>query len=189
MSSYCLISPLNSLDLFYYSNFTTLILWTFTLTLSLFRFLLKSQFITVCLILEGLGQCDLSNLLQLFKRLRFSFTSALHAWYIRKHLLLKLAPGPDTLPQQASEFIQKRSYWTQITGCSVCRIKVERLLQFQCTDRLSKILCHKGQEWNSWSERRKNEIVNWGNANWREMFKFRRPSLTFPWPGGEFELE
>lgn len=56
MSSYCLISPLNSLDLFYYSNFITLILGTFTLILNLFRFLLKSQFITVCLILEGLSQ-------------------------------------------------------------------------------------------------------------------------------------
>lgn len=54
MSSYCLIGPLNSLDLFYYSNFTTRILQTFTLTLSLFRFVLKSQYITVCLILEGL---------------------------------------------------------------------------------------------------------------------------------------
>lgn len=79
MSSYCLISPLNSLDLFYYSNFTTLILRTFTLTLSLFGFLLKSQYITVCLILEGLSKWDLNNLLQLFKRSPFSFTSALHA--------------------------------------------------------------------------------------------------------------
>lgn len=95
-------------------------------------------------------------------------------------MLLNLAPGPDTLLQRASEFIQKRSYWAQITGCSVCRIKVEGLLQFQCTDRLSKILCHRGQEWNSWSERQENEIVNWGYANWREMFKFRYPFLKFP---------
>lgn len=59
ISSYCLISLLNSLDLFYYSNFTAIISRTFSLTLSLLRFLIKSQFITVFLILEGLSQWNL----------------------------------------------------------------------------------------------------------------------------------
>lgn len=155
----------------------------------MFRFLLKSQFITVYLILEGLSNQDSNNLLQLIKRLLFSFTSALHAWYIRKHLLLKLVPGPDTLLQRVSAFNQKRSYWTWITGCSACTNKAEGQVWFQCTDKLSVILCHRGWEWNSWSERRENKIVNWDYANRRETFKFIYPSLKLPWAGGEFELK